>query len=395
MTVRPAESGSGAAEPDGGPAGGLAPVDGPVMSTTAALAVAGDDLDGLLVEAAELLATAKARNTLLAYDADWHRFDAWCARRGLPSLPATPVTVAAYLTDAAGHARGGRGHAPSTLTRWLAAINHRHRMAGHTLPGQHPHVAELLASIRRHKARPPVRKDALLLEDLRGVLAHVRSQDRWPAVVAATRDACLLLVGFAGAFRRSELAGMRVTDVTIHRHDGLHITLARSKGDQEARGQVKAIPYGTSPDTCAPCAYVRWRQLAQAWDTGGRAALLRHLRPLPRVADGHLCRITPLPAPDTDTEPVFRLVHRSGQILTGALSGQGVNDAVTRRAVAAGCPGISAHSLRIGFVTQARRNGAHSHTIMRQTGHKTEAMIDVYTRSHAPLDGNAVTTLGL
>jgi integrase len=368
------------------------------MSTTAALTPAPDDLGGLLVEAAELLGQAKARNTLVGYDVDWHRFDAWCARHGMASLPATPTTVAAYLTEATGHGgRRGDGYAPSTLTRWLAAINHRHRMAGHAAPGHHPHVAELLIAIRRTRARPPARKDALLLDDLRGLLDHVRRQDRWPGVVAATRDVCLLLVGFAGAFRRSELAALLVEDVTIHRHDGLHITLHRSKGDQEARGQVKAIPYGTSPATCAPCAYLRWRQIVCCWDTGGRPAVLRQLRQSQQFDNGHLCRSVELPRPGSDDEAVFRTVDTAGRIQPGALSGPGAYAVVKRRALAAGySPGrISAHSLRIGFVTQARRNGAQDHTIMRQTGHKTAAMIDTYTRNYAPLDGNAVTDLGL
>jgi integrase len=367
------------------------------MSTDTAPNPNQDRLDELLREASDRLARAKARNTLLSYEADWHRFEIWCDSHGLPSLPATPRTVGAYLTDAArpGARRGG-DYAPSTLARWLYAINHRHRMAGHAAPGQHPHITELLASIRRDKARPPARKEALLRDDLHRVLSHMLRDNQWPGVVAATRDACLLLFGFAGAFRRSELAELLVDHVTLRPEDGLRILVPRSKGDQEASGQMKAIPYGAVVDTCAPCAYVRWRRLVRACDAGGRPAVLRALRqPQPADDEGHVCRSVKRPSHEANAEAVFRPVDRAGRISPGTLSGWGVYAIVKRRAAAAGYPRMSAHSLRIGFVTQARRNEAANHEIMRQTGHKTDAMIEVYTRYQDPGDRNAVKKLGL
>ncbi len=104
----------------------------------------------------------------------------------------------------------------------------------------------------------------------------------WPSGVAARRDMALLLMGFAGAHRRSELVALTLADVTLHPTDGLHVRLRTSKTDQEARGTVKALPYGRDPVTCPPCAYVRWRQVLQAWDTAtdgaGRRAVLPLLR---------------------------------------------------------------------------------------------------------------------
>ncbi len=92
----------------------------------------------------------------------------------------------------------------------------------------------------------------------------------------------VLLMGFAGAHRRSELVALTLDDVTLHATDGLHVRLRRSKTDQEARGTVKALPYGRDPVTCPPCAYVRWRQVLHAWDTadpdGRRRAVMTVLR---------------------------------------------------------------------------------------------------------------------
>ena len=143
-------------------------------------------------------------------------------------------------------------------------------------------VRRALSGIRRIRATPPNRRAPLLLADIRDLLTSIcrRQAGRWPAGVAARRDMALLLMGFAGAHRRSELVALTLADVTLHPTDGLHVRLRRSKTDQEARGTVKALPYGRDPVTCPPCAYVRWRQVLHAWDTAARrrAAAARSCR---------------------------------------------------------------------------------------------------------------------
>jgi hypothetical protein len=96
--------------------------------------------------------------------------------------------------------------------------------------------------------------------------------------VLERRDSTILLLGFAGACRRSELSDLVCRDVTVHRHDGLHVRLRKSKTDQEGRGAVKALPYIESHETCPPCTYVRWIQVVAAFDTGGRPSVIRLLR---------------------------------------------------------------------------------------------------------------------
>ncbi len=221
----------------------------------------------------------------------------------------------------------------------------------------------------------------------------------------ARRDAALLLVGFATAARRSELVGLRVGDVAVHRVDGLHLRLRTSKTDQEARGTVKAVPYGRDPGTCPPCAYTRWRLLLDAADqvdpAGQRRPVMTELR---RQAsdggvDGHVCRVD-LPEPAVPGRALFPLVHKSGRIGAAGMSGQAVNVVLARRATDAGytpqqIAKLGGHSLRAGFVTEAFRQGADAHAIMRQTGHRNPAILETYAREHAPLVGNAVTKLGL
>ena len=208
---------------------------------------------------------------------------------------------------------------------------------------------------------------------------------------------------------------MTVADVTPHPTDGLHVRLRSSKTDQEAHGQVKAMPFGRDPVTCPPCAFVRWRQLLHAWDTAPpgeqRRAVMTVLR---RQAAGshsgtgddeggaaqHCCRRVRLPEPADPDRALFPRVHATGAIGPDPMTGHAVNRMIRRRADQAGfTPArtqlLGGHSLRSGFVTEAFRAGADAHAIMRQTGHRGPAMLEVYAREHAPLVGNAVTRIGL
>ena len=138
-------------------------------------------------------------------------------------------------------------------------------------------------------------------------------------------------------------------------------------------------------------------EVVAAQERGGRTELIRLLRTAPGF-DGHLCRGA-VPTVSTHT-PLFRSIAKNGNLSTTTLSGAAVHAAVRRRAAAAGydetlVARLGGHSLRAGFVTQAFRNGADAHAIMRQTGHKTPGMLEVYAREHAPLIGNAVTDIGL
>jgi integrase len=279
-------------------------------------------------------------------------------------------------------------------------------------------VRRALSGVRRIRATPSNRRAPLLLADIRTLMTCIgESTADWPAGVAARRDMAVLLMGFAGAHRRGELAALTLADITLHSTDGVRVRLRTSKTDQEAHGTVTALPYGRDPVTCPPCAYVRWRQVLQAWDTtdpdGRRRAVMTVLRRQTATAatagsggdDGeiepqHCCGGARFAEPADPARAVFPSVHATGAIGSKPMTGHAINEMIRRRAAAAGftpaqVARLGGHSLRAGFVTEAFRAGADAHAIMRQTGHRSPVMLEVYAREHAPLVGNAVTRLGL
>jgi len=232
---------------------------------------------------------------------------------------------------------------------------------------------------------------------------------RWPEAIAAHRDAALLVMGFAGAHRRSELVALRVGDVTVHPGDGLHVRIRSSKTDQEGAGTVRALPYGKDPQTCPPCAFLRWRRILTAFDAGSRPAAMAQVHQRGRSTT-HYCRDTEPAEPAASAETgeaasvgerwLFPGVHKAGRPADKPITGHAVAAIIQRRAAAAGyTPAqvdlLGGHSLRSGFVTEAFRAGADAHSIMRQTGHRDPKMLEVYAREFAPQVGNAVTRLDL
>lgn len=341
-------------------------------------------LRGSLTDAAfQLAEAAMAPATRAAYRADWTLFQHWCQSHDVRALPADPAAVANYVAEAAVRL------APATIARQLAAINKVHAAAGLNPPGAHPTVATVMSGLRRSAARPPRRMRPLVRD---GVVSVIEAMDRrsWPAGIASARDACLLLFGFAGAFRRSELVAIDVGHVLQHPKDGLHIRILRSKTDQEGVGMIKALPYGASPSTCPVCVWHRWIELRIA-DRAGQMAIL-----LDRET-GHICRERAQSDLIPDTAPAFVPIRRNGELGAGRLSGQAVNDMVQRRVSNAGLgdSGFGSHSMRAGFVVQAIEAGATDRQIARQTGHRSMQSITVYDRENRPLRGNAVTRLGL
>jgi len=348
---------------------------------------------------------ARSENTLAAYRSDWDRFTAWCARHGVAALPAEAGVVAAYLADAA-RAAGTTGrtgpwaYSPATLARWVSTINKAHDLAGHLAPGRHAEVRDVLAGVRRSRATPPARKTPLLLADLERAVAGIEVAD-WPGTPGAVRNRCLLVMGWVGAFRRSELAGLTVDDVVAHPDDGLHVLVRVSKTDPEAQGRTYALPYASQTLLCAPCAWLRWRSVVDAADgtdggPGGRAGVIRACRALD--FDTHVCRTSQAAGRPVGEGAVrlFRSVKANGAI-GGPINGHAITAVVKAAAATVGFDPaqIGGHSLRAGFVTQAFRSGADAHSIMRQTGHRDPKTLEIYAREGAPLVGNAVTQVGL
>jgi len=266
-------------------------------------------------------------------------------------LPATQETVALYLTDRAATLK------TSSLARRLTTINRAHQAAGQPSPAtmQNAIVSEVWKGIKRKKGTARHGKKPFLTPDLRRIVAEL------PQDLRGLRDRALLLAGFAGGFRRSEVATLRVEDLETTQ-DGLIVRLGKSKTDQEGQGRQVALPYGSDPRTCPVCAIRAW--LDQAGITAG---------------------------------PLFRAVDRHGLVSGRALHADSVAYLVKRAAGRAGLETVeyAGHSLRAGLATQAAMNGASELAIMKQTGHRSLATVRKYIREGSLFRDNAATKLGL
>ena len=282
-----------------------------------------------------------SENTRRAYRADLEHFMAWGG-----SVPATDVMVAEYL---AGHAET---LSVATLVRRVASISKAHAASGLQNPTTSTLVKSTLRGIKRAHTRLQRRAKPLLVEDLLRVMATLGDSPK------DTRDSALLLVGFAGGFRRSELVAIDSNDLTWVRQ-GVIVEVRRSKSDQEGRGRRVGIPYARGRH-CPVEALRMWIELAG-------------------IEDG----------------PVFRPVDRHGRIPDNRLSGEAVSLVMKARATAIGLDPAeySGHSLRAGLATSAATAGVSSWKIRAQTGHASDAMLSRYIRDGELFVDNAAGVL--
>jgi len=268
-------------------------------------------LEDLIQKANDLIRAAKAPSTRKAYQSDFRIFESWCTQHGLAALPATPQTIALYITSCV-VAR----LAPATIARRIASISKAHHAAGFEdspASTQHFVVAEVLKGARRTLGVAQKCKDPLLLNDICRLLVAC------PKNLLGLRDRALILTGFAGAFRRSELCAMTVADLCFSA-SGLVITLPRSKADQEQAGEKVALVFGEHKDTCPIRTLRRWLKAAN-------------------VKEG----------------AVFRGVDRHGNVLSTGLHRDSIAAIFKTAATMAGmnATNIAGHSVRAGMATQA------------------------------------------
>jgi site-specific recombinase XerD len=297
------------------------------------------------------LADAKSESTRRAYRSDLAQFEDWCRRTARPAMPASPETVALYLADLA-----GAGAKASTIQRRLASISVAHQMAGQETPTRSSLVRTTMQGIRRRHGIAPRQATALRLATLRRLLEATPEES-----AGAVRDHAVLLLGFAGGLRRSEIAALDVGD--LRREDeGLMVTVRRSKSDQEGAGRQVALPRGRHALTCPVTAVLRWVTVA-----------------------------------GLDDGPLFRRIDRWDHILPERMSGRTVAEVLRRAAVRAGLDPAeyAGHSLRSGFATEAAAQGAAERAIMEQTGHRSVQMVRRYIRSGGRWKENAAAVLGL
>ena len=285
-----------------------------------------------LAKAATLARQEKASATRRAYCSDFQIFDRWRAGRGMSPLPALPESVAAFLADEV-----ERGIRPSTIGRRVAAIRYAHRLAGHAAPTDDERVKATVRGIRRSLGTAARKKAPATAERL--IAMALGTGDG----LKGLRDRALLLLGFAGAFRRSELVALDCEDVEDC-ESGLRITIRRAKTDQEGQGATIAIVRGSI--SCPVAAVQVWRSAA-----------------------------------GISTGPLFRSIRKGGK-LGDRLTDQSVADIVKTHAGRVGLDPsqFAGHSLRAGFLTSAAKRGASIFKMMDQSRHRSVDTLRGYVR---------------
>jgi integrase len=292
---------------------------------------------------------ARAPATLRAYRTCLAAFDDWCRQHGEPSLPARPAVVAVFLAEIA------MSRSVSTVEKHLAALSTAHRLLKLRPPSTDPEVREVLAGIRRVKGVRPCGKNAITVKQLRGVVESM------PSSPLGVRNRAILMVGFAGALRRSEIVALHLKDLDFS-DDGVTLLVRRSKTDQDGHGHLVGLPYGSNRITC-PVRSLR------AW-----------------IESVHI-----------ESGPVFRSLGRSEWPSATALTGEMVCIMLKSGLARVGIDPapFGAHSLRSGFITAASAAGIDPVRIAKHTGHKSLGSLSQYIRVGSLFQHNVAAELGL
>lgn len=317
---------------------------------------------------AAYVAAARAHNTRRGYRSVWTAFTAFCASHDLTPLPAAPATVSAYLV-----ALAQAGAKVRTIAKHLSGIRAAHRAADLPDPAVTARVTAVWEGIRRSHGAPPDQAAPLMPPLLDQAVAACPATRIWKnrpeePSLAGARDRALLLLGFWGALRRAELAGLTVEQLGPERElrsgrRGRVLTLHRSKTNQTGdQGELIGLPRAEHPNHCPLTALETWLDLAAV-----------------------------------TTGPILRKVSTGNRVLDQPLHPESINNLVQAATARAGLPGgpYSAHSLRAGFVTYAHLRGATDRAIAHQTRHRSMDTITTYIRVDDVFTDNAVLQIGL
>jgi len=309
-------------------------------------------LDILARESAEILKLSRSPNTIRAYRADWADFENWCMDQNLSSESADPETVALFLTDRS------RSLKQSTLRRRLAAINVVFGLKGIPSPGKAPLIQDLVKGLYRRSNDRIDKKKALSTEEL------LQMVDSLPDDLRGHRDKSILLLGFSGALRRSEISKLDLRDLVFVK-EGLICFVRNSKTDQSPEGAQVAISRSKKERSCPVRALEYWLEFSE----------------LSMQKEG----------------PVFRGILPNGVLRENAISGRAIAQVVQRSAGRIGIDmsRVGGHSLRSGMATEAARKGVGERIIQKQTRHKSLKVLRGYIRDGELFKKNASKELGL
>ena len=293
------------------------------------------DVKSLELETLKNLKSSKAPNTLRAYKADYKNFASFCIKNGFKPMPSEPKIISLYLTFLSKSSKF------STLKRRLASISVIHRLSGHYIDTKHPMITENLLGIKRIKGSYQKAKKPILINDLKLIINAI---DKDKNEKNKVKNRALILMGFAGGFRRSELVAIHYEDVDFV-PEGVKIFVKRSKTDQSGEGMTKGIPYFSNPNYCPVISLKSWIEKSEI---------------------------------------------KSGKIFD--MSDKNVALTVKKYTAIVGLDSnkYSGHSLRSGFATSTAELGAEERSIMAMTGHKTSQMVRRYIQEANLFKNNAL-----
>jgi|TARA_B100001971_G_scaffold185123_1_gene184213 site-specific recombinase XerD len=305
------------------------------------------DIKNLELETIKNLKNSKAVNTLRAYQADFKDFSGFCTKNGLSSIPTEPKILSLYLTHLSATSKF------STLKRRIASISVIHKMKGYYLDTKHPLIMENLHGIKRVIGSNQKSKKPILINDLKSIINVIDEYSNYCGLheleknSKLIRDKAIILIGFSGGFRRSELVNIDYDDIEFV-SEGVKIFIKRSKTDQSGEGMIKAIPYFTNQQYCPVISLKNWINNAEI--KGGK---------------------------------IFDISDKSVSLIIkkyASLSGLDQNK-------------YGGHSLRSGFATSAAESGAEERNIMAMTGHKTTQMVRRYIHEANLFKNNALNKI--
>ena len=310
------------------------------------------DIKALQEETLINLKNSKAVNTVRAYKSDFKDFGLFCVQNEFKALPSEPKIISLYLTHLS-----TKDAKLSTIKRRLVSIGVIHKIKGHYLDTKHPIIIENLMGIKRRKGTVQKGKKPILTNDLVKLINVI---DKAKIVdIKKLRDKSILLIGFAGGFRRNEIVSLDFEDLDFV-IEGLKITVKRSKTDQYGEGLIKGLPYFENKMYCPVTTLKKWLNVSKIKD----GALFRRFTKGSKLTKSRL------------TDQTVALIIKEYLNLAGINS-----------------TNYSGHSLRSGFATSAAESGAEERSIMAMTGHKSTEMVRRYIKDANLFKNNALNKI--
>ncbi len=312
-----------------------------------------NELKNLSEETLSNLRISKSKNTLRAYKSDFKDFGIFCSRHGFNSLPSEPRTVSLYLTHLSKISK------VSTLRRRLVSISMVHKLKGFYLDIKHPVIIDNLMGIRRVKGSIQKGKKPILAKHLKSIINIINSLEINNLI--KLRDKSIILLGFAGGFRRSELISIDYDDLEFV-EEGLKIDIKKSKTDQFGEGMIKGLPYFANEVYCPVTNLRKW------------------------IDESHI-----------KCGPIFRRFFKGSILTNNRLTDQTVVLLIKKYLKLAGIDNanFAGHSLRSGFATVAAESGADERSIMAMTGHKSTQMVRRYIKEANIFKNNALNKINI